>query len=201
MAYVLINHGWTNVRPAEHWQRKLAVALRRQGHQVFYPQYPNTLEHNFDDWAWLLRGELDILLETRGSGTDEVIVIGHSLGNVLWLKAALDGHLPDGFVADRLLMVAPPERTGISKLPSFDITQSEAQMKAGLAKSARAITLVGSDNDPWSPSGLQAAVGDPLGLQALIIPGAGHLSGKDGWGDWQGVIDWVNDAKADITRR
>lgn len=201
MAYVLINHGWTNVRPAEHWQRKLAVALRRQGHQVFYPQYPNTLEPNFDDWAWLLRGELDILLETRGSGTDEVIVIGHSLGNVLWLKAALDGHLPDGFVADRLLMVAPPERTGISKLPSFDITQSEAQMKAGLAKSARAITLVGSDNDPWSPSGLQAAVGDPLGLQALIIPGAGHLSGKDGWGDWQGVIDWVNDAKADITRR
>ena len=201
MAYVLINHGWTNVRPAEHWQRKLAVALRRQGHQVFYPQYPNTLEPNFDDWAWLLRGELDILLETRGSGTDEVIVIGHSLGNVLWLKAALDGHLPDGFVADRLLMVAPPERTGISKLPSFDITQSEAQMEAGLAKSARAITLVGSDNDPWSPSGLQAAVGDPLGLQALIIPGAGHLSGKDGWGDWQGVIDWVNDAKADITRR
>lgn len=201
MAYVLINHGWTNVRPAEHWQRKLAVALRRQGHQVFYPQYPNTLEPNFDDWAWLLRGELDILLETRGSGTDEVIVIGHSLGNVLWLKAALDGHLPDGFVADRLLMVAPPERTGISKLPSFDITQSEAQMKAGLARSARAITLVGSDNDPWSPSGLQAAVGDPLGLQALIIPGAGHLSGKDGWGDWQGVIDWVNDAKADITRR
>ena len=201
MAYVLINHGWTNVRPAEHWQRKLAVALRRQGHQVFYPQYPNTLEPNFDDWAWLLRGELDILLETRGSGTDEVIVIGHSLGNVLWLKAALDGHLPDGFVADRLLMVAPPERTGISKLPSFDITQSEAQMKAGLARSARAITLVGSDNDSWSPSGLQAAVGDPLGLQALIIPGAGHLSGKDGWGDWQGVIDWVNDAKADITRR
>lgn len=201
MAYVLINHGWTNVRPAEHWQRKLAVALRRQGHQVFYPQYPNTMEPNFDDWAWLLRNELDILLETRGDATDEVIVIGHSLGNVLWLKAALDGHLPDGFVADRLLMVAPPERTGISKLPSFDIRQSETKMKSGLAESANSITLVGSDNDPWSPSGLQTAVGDPLGLTAIIIPGAGHLSGKDGWGDWQGVIDWVNDAGADITRR
>ena len=201
MAYVLINHGWTNVRPAEHWQRKLAAALRRQGHQVFYPQYPNTMEPDFDDWAWLLRAELEILLETRGTDTDEVIVIGHSLGNVLWLKAAADGLLPDGFVADRLLMVAPPERTGISKLPSFDISHTDAQIRAALVASAASITLVGSDNDPWSPSGLQVAVGDPLGLEAVIIGGAGHLSGKDGWGEWLGVIDWVNDAKADITRR
>jgi predicted alpha/beta hydrolase family esterase len=201
MAYVLINHGWTNVRPQDHWQRRLAVALRRQGHQVFYPQYPNTLEPNFAEWSWLLNSELEILLETRGDSNDEIVVIGHSLGNVLWLKAATDALLPSGLQVDRLLMVAPPERTGISQLPSFDITHTDAEIRDALARSAKSISLLGSDNDPWSPSGLQAAIGDPLGLQALIIPGAAHLSSKDGWGPWQGVIDWVNNPEADLTRR
>jgi len=201
MAYVLINHGWTNVRPSDHWQRRLAVALRRQGHHVFYPQYPNTMEPDFEEWSWLLQSELDILLETRGESTDEIIVIGHSLGNVLWLKSATDALLPAGLIVDRLLMVAPPERTGISKLPSFDISHTDAEIRAALHASAKNLTLVGSDNDPWSPSGLQAAIGDPLGLEAIIIPGAAHLSSKDGWGSWQGVIDWVNNPEADITRR
>jgi hypothetical protein len=201
MAYVLINHGWTNIRQPEHWQRKLAVALRRQGHQVFYPQYPNTLEPDYAEWSWLLTSELDILLETRGDDTAEVIVIGHSLGNILWLKAASDGLLPAGFQADRLLMVAPPERSNISKLPSFDILVPDDVLASALRASAKSVTLLGSDNDPWSPSGLQAAVGDPLGLEAIIIPGAGHLSGKDGWGHWQGVIDWVNDSSSDLTVR
>jgi len=201
MAYVLINHGWTNQRPQDHWQRRLVIALRRQGHQVFYPAYPNTMEPTFEAWSWLLLNELDILLETRGDSTDEVIVIGHSLGNVLWLKTATDGLLPADFKADRLLMVAPPERTGISALPSFNVGSSDAEIAAALANSAKKVTLLGSDNDPWIPSGIQAAIGDPLGLEAIVIPGAAHLSNKDGWGQWQGVIDWVNNPEADITKR
>lgn len=201
MAYVLINHGWGNVRPTDHWQRQLAVALRRQGHQVFYPQYPNTEEPDFGSWSNLLLAELDILLHTRGDEQDEVVVIGHSLGNVLWLKAATDGLLPAGFAADRLLMVAPPERAGIAVLPSFDIAADDAQIANAMRATAKNVTVVGSDNDPWSPSGIQAGVADRLGLQAVIIAGAAHLSHKDGWGQWQGVIDWVNDPKADITQR
>lgn len=201
MAYVLINHGWTNVRPADHWQRRLAVALRRQGHQVFYPAYPNTMEPTFEAWSWLLANELEILLETRGEANDEIVVIGHSLGNVLWLKAAVEGILPAGFSADRLLMVAPPERANIEVLPSFNISATDSQLAEALRGSAKDITLLGSDNDPWIPSGVQQAIGDPLGLTALVIPGAAHLSNKDGWGQWQGVIDWVNDPGADLTAR
>ncbi|MEY2945775.1 MAG: hypothetical protein RL243_530, partial [Actinomycetota bacterium] len=132
---------------------------------------------------------------------DEIIVIGHSLGHVRWLNAAPAAFLPAGLIVDRLLMVAPPERTGISKLPSFDISHTDAEIRAALHASAKNLTLVGSDNDPWSPSGVQTAIGDPLGLEAIIIPGAAHLSSKDGWGVWQGVIDWVNNPEADITRR
>jgi predicted alpha/beta hydrolase family esterase len=201
VSYVLINHGWTNERPEGHWQRNLAVALRRQGHQVFYPQYPATRQPIFDDWAWLLRAEIGLLLETRGDSAEEIVVIGHSLGNVLWLKSAIDGLIPEGFKPHRLLMVAPPERAELDELASFNIAQSDAELKSALHASAEAITLLGSENDPWSPSGLQKAIGDPLGLEAVIIPGAKHLSLGDGWGKWQGVIDWVNDPAADITAR
>ena len=208
MAFVLINHGWTNERPEGHWQRITALALRKQGHHVFYPQYPDTAQPSYDAWLWLLQRELEMLLELResvaadtGETAGEVVVIGHSLGTVLWLKAAFEGQLPNSFVADRLLLVAPPERANVSQLPEFDIVADDPSVRQALHASARSITLLSSDNDPWIPSGIQAAVGDPLGLEAIIIPGAAHLSHNDGWGKWQGIVDWVNDPSADLTRR
>lgn len=201
MAYVLINHGWTNVRIEGHWQRNAAVALRRLGHQVFYPQYPSTDEPKFNDWSWLLARELEILLETRGTSDDEIIVIGHSLGNVNLIKAAASGLLPANLKIDRLLIVAPPEPQMLAQIADFAFDLKEPGLVEALRKVARSITLVGSDSDPWSPTGIQAAFGDPLGLQAVVIPGAKHLSNKDGWGQWQGVIDWVSNKDADLTKR
>jgi len=60
---------------------------------------------------------------------------------------------------------------------------------------------VGSDSDVWSPRGIQASYGDPLGLTAVVIPGAKHLSSADGWSYWQGVTDWVNDPAANLAKR
>ena len=205
MAYVLINHGWTNTRQQGHWQRHLAATLRNQGHQVFYPQYPNTQQPTFADWGSLLQAELDLLLETRAAATGEsasgeVIVIGHSLGCVNFIKAAVDGLLPAASV-DRALLVAPPGVEKIDTLPDFAVQGSYDQIREAIFAVAHAVTLVGSDSDVWSPRGIQASYGDPLGLTAVVIPGAKHLSSADGWSSWQGVIDWVNDPEADLTKR
>ena len=189
------------MRPIGHWQRHLATELRRQGHHVFYPQYPNTQEPVFAEWSWLLAQEIELMLELRGDSEDEIIVVGHSLGNVNFLKSALAGLLPEGFRANRVLFVAPPDPAMIDKLPDFGISASQAQIRSCLQAVSAHSTLVGSDNDLWSPRGIQTSVGDLLGLQALIIPGAKHLSNSDGWGRWQGVIDWVNDPDADLTKR
>jgi hypothetical protein len=35
----------------------------------------------------------------------------------------------------------------------------------------------------------------------VILQGAKHFSKADGFSQWQGVIDWINDAKADLTVR
>ena len=214
MAYVLINHGWTNTRQKGHWQRTLAAQLRNSGHQVFYPQYPNTQQPSFAEWSALLQAELELLLETRAAAsgeaaTAEVIVIGHSLGCVNFIRTALQGNLSEqalgqpsaGPLVDRVLFVAPPGPEKIDTLPDFAVVASAPEISAALNAVAGSVTLVGSDNDPWSPRGIQATYGDPLGLQAVVIPGAKHLASGDGWSSWQGVFNWVNDPRSDLTVR
>jgi predicted alpha/beta hydrolase family esterase len=162
-----------------------------------------------------LQAELELLLETRAAAsveaaTAEVIVIGHSLGCVNFIKSSLLGVLPANKAAlangaapaiDRVLFVAPPGPEKIDTLPDFAVLASAAEISEALNAVAGSVTLVGSDNDPWSPRGIQATYGDPLGLQAVVIPGAKHLASSDGWSSWQGVFNWVNDPRSDLTVR
>ena len=191
--HVLIIHGWGNTRAEDHWQRHLAVNLRKQGHQVYYPQLPDTETPTFADWAEVVIAELEMAREA-----DELVVVAHSLGCSTWLKLAVDGLLPRS--ADRLLFVAPADPSVLSDVSSFIVNPNEV-VRTALHGSASSVTLLGSYADPWTPNGVQATYGEPLGLEAIIIPGAKHLALGDGWGYWQGVIDWVNDPKADLTVR
>ena len=197
MAKVVIIHGWGNRRLEEHWQHRLAVALRNDGHQVWYPQLPATDEPVYADWSEVVLAELAQTAEVDG---EETIVIAHSLGCVTWLKLALEKRVP--LVVDRLLLVAPADTSLLAQVPSFEYElRGNAALEPAVKAGARGVTLVGSDEDPWAPRGVQETFGVALGVEALIIAGAKHLSLPDGWGPWQGVIDWVNDPAADLTRR
>ena len=198
MARVLIIHGWVNRRPEGHWQRRLAAALRDQGHIVSYPQLPNPDDPQLAEWLEVIVAELQQLAEVENRRSEPFVVIAHSLGCVAWLHVALKDLAPE--VADRVLLVAPPEKVPVSPVTSFDSDADEAEMAAALASSALEVVLVGSDLDIWQPSGIQAGVGDGLGLTAVVVPGAMHFSVTDGFSQWQGVIDWVNDPSADLTR-
>ena len=194
MARVLINHGWTNTRQVDHWQRLLAGALRDAGHLVQYPQYPNTQKPEFDEWQELLEAELELLNE---SGSGETVVICHSLGCVNFLIAAVRGLITTP--VDRLLLVAPADPRTLGELPKFKLDVASA--KAPLGAAAKSVTLVASDKDPWLPSGVQAAYADALGLEPVILPGAGHLASGDGFGPWSGVINWLLDPRANLAER
>jgi predicted alpha/beta hydrolase family esterase len=196
MARVLIIHGWTNRRPEGHWQRRLASALRDQGHIVSYPQFPNTDDPQLSEWLEVAVAELQQLTEVSDRRSEPLVVVAHSLGCVAWMHIALQGLAPEG--AERVLLVAPPERAPISPVPSFVANDSDATIAEALRQSAGEIVVVGSDLDPWQPSGIQAGVATPLGLTAVVIPGAQHFTVDNGFGQWQGVIDWVNDEYADL---
>ena len=198
MSKVLIIHGWTNRRPVGHWQRSLAAALRDQGHLVSYPQLPNPDQPILDEWLEVLTAELDQFDEVASRASEPLIVLAHSLGCVAWMQLADRGLLKQP--ADRVLLVAPPEPAPISPVPTFVMDLSDGRAERMIKGSAREVTLVGSDADVWQPSGIQAGVGDMIGLQAVVVHGAKHFSTLDGFTQWQGVIDWVNDPSADLTK-
>ncbi len=198
MAKVLIIHGWTNRRPVGHWQRSLAANLRDQGHLVSYPQLPNPDQPILEEWLEVLAAELDQFDEVASRASEPLIVLAHSLGCVAWMQLADRGLLKRP--ADRVLLVAPPEPAPISPVPTFVMDLSDGRAERVVKGSAREVTLVGSDADVWQPSGIQAGVGDMIGLQAVVVHGAKHFSTLDGFTQWQGVIDWVNDPSADLTK-
>ena len=196
MAKVLILHGWTNRRQQGHWQRHLATALREQGHIVAYPQFPNPDAPKLDEWQELLGAELDILAEVNA---EETIVIGHSLGCINWIQGASTGLISKP--VDRVLLVAPADPRMLGEIEGLNVDLNSPEVAAATHASTSNLTVLASDKDKWTPRGIQATFGEPLGLEAVILPGAGHLSLDDGFGYWQGVIDWVNDPKADLTKR
>ena len=196
MAKVLILHGWTNRRQPGHWQRHLATALRQQGHIVAYPQFPNTDQPKLDEWQELLGAELALLGEIQDG---ETIVIGHSLGCINWIQGAATGLITKP--VDRVLLVAPADPRMLGEVEGLKVELTDPEVVQATHASTSSLTVLASDKDKWTPRGIQATFGEPLGLEPVIMPGAGHLSLDDGFGFWQGIIDWVNDPRADLTQR
>ena len=194
MHKILFLHGWTNRRPEGHWMRLSAATLRAQGHQVWYPQFPDPDTPKPFEWQDLLRQESNMMDEAPG---DEKICIAHSLGTINWLYGALGDIFNEPF--DRVLLVAPPdpqmtsEAEGIGGEP-MDLGNSMLAPQA--KKWAKSLTAIAGDNDRWLPRGVE--IYEPtLAIKPMIFPGAGHFSLDDGWGPWPGLINWIKTANSE----
>ena len=196
MKRVLIIHGWGNRRQPNHWQRNLAVALRRDGHAVAYPQLPNTDNPVLSEWLDVVENELSILDEVSD---DELVVFGHSLGCLTWLNAVNNGIVKSK--VSRVLLVAPADPALCDDAATFQIDLNSPSLKTAVHAASTSTMLVGSDGDPWIPNGVESTFASPLDLPFTIIPGASHFAGEEGWGQWQAVVDWVTDPAADLSIR
>ncbi|MEV5972021.1 alpha/beta hydrolase [Streptomyces sp. NPDC051921] len=179
MTAYLILHGFQNHRPPGHWQHWLAGELRGRGHEVRYPQLP-------EPDAPVLGAWLDALEEhgERPGDGSELVVLAHSLGVLLWLRAVAAGRAP---AADRVLLVAPPSPSVTASIPEI------AEFADGLDLSAPAgvpARLVYGDGDPYCPGGADVHYGRPLGLDTDHVPGGGHLNPDHGYGAWDAVLEW-----------
>ena len=160
----LILHGWDNFRPPGHWQHELAVALRRRGERVVYPQLPDAATPSVGGWRTAVS---DALAEAADGGA-RVTVLCHSLACLLWLGA----RPADDTAVERVLLVAPPSRSfvgGIAEIAAFAALEP--------SRPAAPATIAASDDDPNCPEGAHAAFGDPLGIPVVTIP-AGATSNE-----------------------
>lgn len=188
----LLLHGLENHRPEGHWQRLLAGELRRDGHQVLYPQLPDADSPSLEAWLDALDAELLIAAE---AGDGPLTVIGHSLGAVLWLHAAARG-VP--VAADDVLLVAPAGPEELEEhAPEFPLRPAEGDVTAEQVGAAgRRTLLVWSGDDAWCAAGADTVYAAPLGLPVALEPGGAHLALSDGFGPWPAVSAWARDPAA-----
>ena len=178
-ARFLILHGWQGSGP-DHWQTWLASRLRAAGEDVLYPELPDPDTPSLPAWRDALSSELERLRPGRG------VVICHSLACILWLHHAPAVRLP----VERVLLVAPNSATaGVPEVASFFPAPLDRE---AVVRAAGATRLVRADRDAYCPEGAERLYGEPLGLEADIVPGGGHLNPDAGYGPWPAVEAWAD---------
>lgn len=160
-----------------HWQVWLVRRLRASGHDVAFPELPNPSDPDPGAWQAAIDAELD-------SGP-EPVVICHSLACLIWLRVAASS---DRRRAERVLLVAPPWREDID--PVVRALTHEAAA-ADVGRAAGASLLVCSDDDPYCPPGAVATFAEPLGIESVVIDGAGHINPDAGYGPWPDCEEWA----------
>ncbi|GAA1792799.1 RBBP9/YdeN family alpha/beta hydrolase [Agromyces lapidis] len=199
MAQVLILHGWQNRRPDGHWQRWLAEELGGRGHEVRYPQLPEPDAPVRGEWLAALDDEL------RGTDPEQLTVVAHSLGCLLWVahaRARAAAGLGDP-VARRVLLAAPPSDAVVTAIPeiapfatSGDVSDERGAISASAvaaaltAASGEPPVVVAGDVDPYSPveaEGLAAR----FDLERVVVEGGGHLTIDDGFGPFPLLLELV----------
>ena len=168
--------------------RLTTATLRSAGHQVLYPQFPNPDTPKPQEWQELLRQEANMLDEIQGG---EKILIAHSLGTINFIYGALAEIFTKPF--DRVLLVAPPDPIMTSDTEGIEgepMDLSNPMIKPMVHKHTKNLPVMSSDTDRWLPRGVDI-YREPLGVKPLIYPGAGHFSLDDGWGEWLGLIKWI----------
>lgn len=185
----LILHGWQG-SSGPHWQRWLAAQLRDAGHEVQLPELPDPMTPVLSDWLAALDAELG-----AAAADDDLTVVCHSLGCILWLHHAAAPQRP-AVRARRVLLNAPPAPLG--ELPTF----FPVPLDPGAVMAAAGTTrLVCSDEDPYCPGGAVAAYAEPLGLPYDLLPGQGHLNVDAGYGPWPAMLDWCLERRTELVPR
>ena len=116
-----------------------------------------------------------------------------SLACLLWFKAA--AQLSAEERVDRLALVSPPASARVPEEgASFRIEALDVAAILATAKSE--IRIFCSDADPYNPQGAQQLYGDPLGIRADVVVGAGHITPDSGYGPWPAIEQWCIKVKA-----
>ncbi|ASQ98268.1 hypothetical protein CGL27_39290 [Streptomyces sp. 11-1-2] len=178
----LMVHGVQHRRPRQHWLWWLTEALRQRGEQVLYPQFPTPEQPSMSEWIDLLHAELAQL------GDQERVVVCHSLGCALWLRAAQT--LPADLRVTRVLLVSPlgdQAFTVANGNEEFKLERVDRELLA--AASTKPPHVVVSATDPYAPVNPRAWSA-ALGLDCDVLPAAGHITPGDGYGPWPAALAW-----------
>ena len=167
---VVLSPGLHDAGP-DAWLSLWGAAAGREGHDWARVVQPDWDDPDPDAWAAALAATVD---EARGPGP--VVVVGHSLGALALVRAALGGGMDP--IAGAFL-VAPPD-TG-QALTRDEIARWGEGPWGTLPFPA---VVVASRDDPWCGYAHTATLARSWGADLLDAGAAGHVTPDDGHGQW-----------------
>lgn len=163
----LILHGWGG-SDYPHWQAHLASFLARDYGTVSFPLLDNPHFPSKNRWVKQVK---EIIEEFKPN-----IVVTHSLGSVLWLLIADELDI----CLDKLILVAPPSpETKIDTIKSFFPYSAPKTLRS------KESMIIVSDNDEYINVDEAKELAKACGAKLEIIPNAGHINDKSGFGRWE----------------
>lgn len=176
----LILHGLGGSGP-EHWQTWLYKQLVDAGEKVYYPTLPDYNNPQLENWIHTLEETFEGIL------SDQITVVAHSLGCILWLHFVSKNEQLIKRLVKRVVLVAPP-----SPFLKHEIIQGffPIPLKGReTIQSCNNILQIQSTNDPYC-SVEDSHFFKDLGLEQHLVFNKGHINIDSGFGEWQWILDY-----------
>ncbi len=168
---VLILHGWSG-SSEPHWQWWLDGELKKLGYEVSFPDLPNEMEPDLEEWIKFLKAEVDSF--------EPDYVVCHSLANILWF------HFVDRYnikEIEKLMLVAPVDK--IDEVASFFPHPKPKDLRS------KEVIMAGSTNDPYISLEATIELAATLNIGCKILEDAGHINAESGFGPLDCARDWL----------
>ncbi len=173
----------------EHWQTWLYNELMNAGEKVYYPTLPEYNDPQKDKWIKRLEDTFQTIT------SDNIYVIAHSLGCILWLHFALNnGHKIKNSVK-RVILVAPP-----SPYLKHEIIQRFFPLPVkgkDLIQSIDDTLQIQSTNDPYC-SVEDSRFFKDIGIRQQLVVNKGHINIDSGFGKWEWILGYCLDQNLDF---
>ncbi|MFQ5620971.1 MAG: RBBP9/YdeN family alpha/beta hydrolase [Candidatus Nanoarchaeia archaeon] len=173
----VIIHGWGGT-PEGGWKPWLREKLRAEGFEVLAPQLPDTEHPKMDAW-------LEKLRETIGEPSEDLYLVGHSLGCITILRYLESINVRIG---GAVLVAGFTSNLGYEDLESFFTTRINCEkIKGNCSK----FVAIHSDNDYYVSLNYADIFKEKLGAEVVIKQNHKHFTGGDGYTELPCAFDAV----------
>ncbi len=164
-----IFHGYA-AEPNDHWFGWLAQQLDTVNIRAVVPALPDSLSPDAPLWQ-------DTVRTAVGEPSEDTVMIAHSLGCLAVLRhlASLTGAWRIGSLVLVAGFLDP-----LPVLPELDSFIGSGCDVTGLREHIDRVIVIRSDNDALVPPAHTDRLAGLLGVETVVVPGAGHFLAADG---------------------
>lgn len=179
MHQALILHG-TMSNPKGNWFPWLKSELKKLGVKTYVPKLPTPQNQTIDNW-------LQIMDQTIKSYNSHTLLIGHSSAPLA--------------ICAKLQQLDRPVQAAFFIAPFYGFIGNQEYDEYNrhfvnyrfdwdkVRQGASKFYLYRSDNDPYVPEDIGAALAQKLQAKETIIPHAGHLNAESGYTQFPQLLD------------